>query len=627
LYRRAIGLIICILIISAISSSVIGTKLVENTNNVVFYNRDILYVGGSGPNNYSKIQYAIDDASDGDTVFVFEGKYYEQIYINTTINLIGENKATTVINGSKIGNVITVNAGYVNINGFKIEKSDRYGNGVEVKSYNCNISDNIFDDNGYGIKTTDTNNHTFTGNTFQNQAERCIRIDNSHNNTISDNYFIDTPGAISITYSNYSIISDNLLNWNYFNIGTGWCYYLEITNNIIVGKGRRAGIDLYYSDYCNISGNSVGNCDWGLWLEYSKYNNVYGNEFTNCDYDGIFFYQRAKFNVVSNNIVSGNEDCGINIWDVSDNNTIYCNTISSNTYGIYIKFDTNCNNNIIYHNNLIDNNQNGLDGCSNNWNIDYPFGGNYWDDYTGDDKNRSQNQDIPGSDGIGDTEHNLPGGGGNKDYYPLMYPWGKQKPVANYTYFEEYGGYVFNASTSYDRDGEVLYYEWDFGDGTIDNGIVVSHAFNDSGEYDVILTITDDEGYNGNHTKAIDVVKNNPPDTPTIDGPDSGKWGKPYYFTFQSSDIEGSEIWYYIDWGDGTPTSWMGPYVSGYELSDAHTWGTQDSYVVRCKAKDVYGIQSDWAEHEITIPRTRASSYLWFLERFPMLQRLLNIIF
>ena len=50
---------------------------------------NILYVGGSGPGNYSKIQDAIDDASDGDTVFVFNGIYYENVWIDEkSINLM-----------------------------------------------------------------------------------------------------------------------------------------------------------------------------------------------------------------------------------------------------------------------------------------------------------------------------------------------------------------------------------------------------------------------------------------------------------------------------------------------------------------------------------------------------------
>ncbi|MCD6481001.1 MAG: hypothetical protein J7L31_01850, partial [Thermoplasmata archaeon] len=77
------------------------------TNNFHIEKRDILtndggnilYVGGSGPENYSKIQNAIDNASDGDTVFVYDDSspYYENIVINKSINLVGENKDTTVI--------------------------------------------------------------------------------------------------------------------------------------------------------------------------------------------------------------------------------------------------------------------------------------------------------------------------------------------------------------------------------------------------------------------------------------------------------------------------------------------------------------------------------------------------
>ena len=48
-----------------------------------------LYVGGTGEGNYTKIQDAIDDASDMDTVFVYNGTYYENVFIDKTINLIG----------------------------------------------------------------------------------------------------------------------------------------------------------------------------------------------------------------------------------------------------------------------------------------------------------------------------------------------------------------------------------------------------------------------------------------------------------------------------------------------------------------------------------------------------------
>ncbi len=67
-----------------------------------------IYVGGSGSGNYSSIQSAIDDANDGDTVFVYSGTYYEHINVNLAINLIGEDKNTTIIDGGGIGAIVDV---------------------------------------------------------------------------------------------------------------------------------------------------------------------------------------------------------------------------------------------------------------------------------------------------------------------------------------------------------------------------------------------------------------------------------------------------------------------------------------------------------------------------------------
>jgi len=102
-------------------------------------------------------------------------------------------------------------------------------------------------------------------------------------------------------------------------------------------------------------------------------------------------------------------------------NTITRNNFSNNKYGVYISHFSS--NNLLYHNNLISNRRNAYDKGTSIWDNGYPSGGNYWDDYTGEDQYHGPNQDLIGSDGIGDIPYIILGKKPNsKDCYPLMNP-------------------------------------------------------------------------------------------------------------------------------------------------------------------------------------------------------------
>jgi len=179
---------------------------------------DTLYVGGSGPNNYSKIQDAINDASNGDTVFVYDDSspYYENVVVDKSINLLGENRNTTVINGSGVGDVVLIDADWVNISGFTIRNSyhDLWaGTGIVIRSdYNTitgndisknvygiglwfssnNITGNIISNNQHGIKLRQSNCNTITGNNITSNAFVGIWLEDAcNNNTIYHNNFIN----------------------------------------------------------------------------------------------------------------------------------------------------------------------------------------------------------------------------------------------------------------------------------------------------------------------------------------------------------------------------------------------------------------------------------------------------
>ena len=189
-----ITIIYLIIIVSVFSS---GTSSALKQSYLSVINGDILYVGGNGPSNYSSIQDAIDDAENGDTVFVYDDSspYYETLEVDKSIRLIGENKVTTIIDGEKIDNVISIIADEVNISGFTIRNCDDewwLSAGIETNSdYNI-IFNNIFANNMNGIfigKTFSDFNKVFS-NIFANNSHG-LRIDGSNNsifnNTIQNN--------------------------------------------------------------------------------------------------------------------------------------------------------------------------------------------------------------------------------------------------------------------------------------------------------------------------------------------------------------------------------------------------------------------------------------------------------
>jgi hypothetical protein len=102
-------------------------------------------------------------------------------------------------------------------------------------------------------------------------------------------------------------------------------------------------------------------------------------------------------------------------------------------------------------------------------------------------------------------------------------------------------------------------------------------------------------------TFAITAVANEPPSPPSINGPNSGRIGIEYTYTFLSTDPEGSDLYYYIDWGDGQNTEWIGPYPSREEIKINHAWEHQGTYTIYAKAKDTLNAESDWSWFEVTI--------------------------
>ena len=238
-----VGIVILFLGISIYSSSAIDT--VKNTVNALNDN-NTLYVGGSGPGNYTKIQDAINNANDGDNVFVYDDSspYYENIIINKSISIFGENKYSTIIDGDETGgHVVRIVVNEVHLTGFTIQNSGGIPNDAEIciGSNNNVISDNqisciphhgetgiwinhasgnqIFgntiEHHHYGVWLENSFNNNITLNTISDMWSYAIILGDSYDNIIYKNMICNNSGGIYLRDSCNNIISQNLVGWNY----------------------------------------------------------------------------------------------------------------------------------------------------------------------------------------------------------------------------------------------------------------------------------------------------------------------------------------------------------------------------------------------------------------------------
>ena len=319
------------------------SKVLVSVNNII----STLYVGGSGPDNYTNIQEAIDAAGSGDTVYVFNGTYYENLMISKNLNLIGENQDNTVIDGNYSLNyfnlyTIWVDATTCNIYNFTINNS---GFGVIYTSSNGSIIQNnnitnsmygiylIATSEGYGI-----NNSNFSGK-------------NPINNQIIDNTFYNNLIGV-MCEGNHSLIYSNIFygRLGLAGVAINGCNNIIQQNNI---TNQSLGIYLYNNNGTVISDNIIynssemyGSYGYGMYLYNSNNNTINGNRVYNSTYNGIFLDFRSRDNTITENSFSANQ-IGIYLGEKTDNSTISRNTVTNNQNGVYVYGDVKSAGNII----------------------------------------------------------------------------------------------------------------------------------------------------------------------------------------------------------------------------------------------------------------------------------------
>jgi parallel beta-helix repeat protein len=452
--------------------------------------RGMIIVNASGYGDYTHIQWAVDNASARDTIYVEAGTYYENVVIEKTITLIGEGSENTIIDGGGIGDVIHVDADRVNISGFNITNcGDDFERdmGVELNgSSHSKIENNVIFSNYFsGISLFSSDNNTIANNTCHRNGIAVVLRWNSFDNVITNNTcYWNYERGISV-HGPRNRIDNNTCRrngWAGITVGPTWGNILTDNNC----SSSQAGISMAGS-----YGNEI--------LQNTCHLNNYGIELSG-----------SWDNYISKNHCFRNNN-GIALGQVSNDNLITGNHIANNTkWGLGINYypffcEDGCGSNLVYHNKFINNNNGNtqaVDNSSgNSWN--YTSIGNYWSDIPANDED---------GDGIIDQTYTIGGNSGSFDFFPLSAKFDPTKPVAfggNALMIPTNNQHNFDGSYSYD-DTAIANFTWTFyynGTQVTLYGAKASFLFSTPGNYTITLSVVDSDG---NSDSDVFVITVNP---------------------------------------------------------------------------------------------------------------------
>jgi parallel beta-helix repeat protein len=532
--------------------------------------------------HFNVIQDAIDASSSSDRIVVYAGTYNENLVITHSLDIFGEERNTTFIDGGDTGDVINISSKYVNISHFTIRDS---GNNDENASIlisfgNAIITDNIITSSKHGISISNCDDNIIYDNIIKINKGNGIQLNNSNSNEITYNKITKNSNGLFLHDSLYNIIKNNKaikendINGLFLN---ETCDYNTISYNNISENDING---LFLNDHCDhntLSNNDIfSNGDSGIRLENSSTNKInnsvinsntfYGimivgssNEIINSEINsngehGIFLFADDN-NVVKQNTIKGNKKDGISLSN-STLDQVYKNEISDNSrYGIKLDFFTLQN--LIYNNYLHDNSDNAIDKSINNNNwyttktnatniVGGPFiYGNYWDDFD----EISEGALDSNSNGIADSPFTIYAG--NKDNGPLLdvTPPTIGTPKVSPSY-QTVGEYTYISITILDNTEikeAYLNYIDPYGElnnisitnNSIGNTYYCNKQFSPVGSYSFYIEAKDPRNWVVSTNESFYINKGTPP---TIDdnSPSTGSPSKPFTFKATVTDNEES---------------------------------------------------------------------------------------
>jgi nitrous oxidase accessory protein NosD len=219
--------IILIFILSALFPITLGDDVNTSTQR---YNGNILYVGGTGPGNYTKIQDALNDANDSFTIFVYSGTYHEDIVIKKSVKLIGQDRYNTIIDGTDHAIVVLIQADNVIFQDFTVQ----YPNvdectGIFIEGSYAGIYNNLIQRTITGIVSYASDSTKIIGNVIAKNVLG-VKLQGSFLNLIEGNNFIENIMHAKFQQSMFNVWDSNY--WDKGRIGSFKIIFGSIGFNI-----------------------------------------------------------------------------------------------------------------------------------------------------------------------------------------------------------------------------------------------------------------------------------------------------------------------------------------------------------------------------------------------------------
>lgn len=263
MYRKGVtlGLLLLLLGTSVIpcTGQEIDTAMVPTTRG------DWFYVGGNGPGNYSKIQDAINDSLDGNTVFVYDesSPYYEHLVIEKSIRLIGEDKNETILDGKNSNEYLV-----------RVKDSD----GITIRGFTFNNSYQ-----GISMINVDFSNITdcVIRSSNTTKIDNGIYCETSKNIIIEKNQIVNfSVTGICLARCSHCLVTQNtIMNCGLYTYGTG--IFNKYTYNTITNTTNAMVIDDFFS---LVEGNTLKNNVRGMLLIEGFGNKIVRNNFISNSY-------------------------------------------------------------------------------------------------------------------------------------------------------------------------------------------------------------------------------------------------------------------------------------------------------------------------------------------------------